>query len=101
VVAEGQAGLAIGKGGVNIKKLEEKLNKRIEVIEFSADPVKFLTNVFRPIRLNNAYVSEKSDGKKILHVSIIKDNLGMVKAKTRHARELIEKYFKFDEVIFQ
>ena len=101
VVNEGQAGIAIGKGGMNIKKLEEKLKKRVEVLEFSQDPIKFLTNIFRPIKITNAYVSEKSSGSKALHAQIAKGNLGMIKAKMKTARDLIGKYFKFDEVSIQ
>lgn len=101
VVNEGQAGIAIGKGGMNIKRLEEKLNKRVEVLEFSEDPIKFLTNIFRPIKLNNAYVSEKSNGTKTLNANVARGNLGMTKAKTKTARELLEKYFHFDEINIQ
>jgi N utilization substance protein A len=101
VVSEGQAGLAIGKGGMNIKKLEEKLKKRIEVLEFSQDPLKFLTNIFRPIQITNAYVSEKSTGEKVLHASVAKTNLGMIKSKAKSAKELISKYFNFNEIIIQ
>ena len=101
VVNEGQAGIAIGKGGVNIKQLQEKLKKRIEILEYSGDPIKFVSNIFRPIKLHNAYVTEKSDGKKVLTVSLSKDRPGMLKQKMRTARELVPKYFDFDELIFQ
>ncbi|MDD5051045.1 MAG: NusA-like transcription termination signal-binding factor [Candidatus Nanoarchaeia archaeon] len=103
VVSEGQAGLAIGKGGQNIRNLEEQLKKRVEVLEFSEDPVKFLANIFRPIKINSAYVSEKSSGAKALHAQITKDaaNMGMAKAKMKTARELLEKYFHFDEINIQ
>ena len=103
VVSEGQAGLAIGKGGLNIKNLEEQLKKRVEVLEFSDDPIKFLANIFRPIKLNNAYVSEKSNGTKALHAQVSKNNgnLGMMMAKVRTARELLEKYFHFEEINIQ
>ena len=58
IVAEGQAGIAIGKGGMNIKRFSEKLKKKIEVLEFSSDPLKFVANIFRPIKLKNAYIAE-------------------------------------------
>jgi N utilization substance protein A len=101
VVFEGQAGIAIGKGGMNIRKLEEKLKRKIEVLEFSQDPVKFVSNIFRPIQLKNAYVAEKSDGTKTIYISVTKDRLGMVKSKSRRARELISKYFGINEMVMQ
>jgi N utilization substance protein A len=100
IVNEGQAGIAIGKAGINIKKLEEKIKKKIEVLEFSDDPVKFASNIFRPIKVNNAYVSEKSSGEKILHMSLSKGNLGMLKAKMKKVKDLMSKYHKFDEIVF-
>jgi N utilization substance protein A len=100
VVNEGQAGMAIGKAGINIKTLQEKLKKRIEILEYSNDPIKFVANVFRPIKLHNAYVSERSDGKKTIHISVSKDRPGMLKVKMRTTRELLPKYFDFDETVF-
>ena len=37
VVNQGQAGLAIGKSGVNIRNLQRLMKKRIEVIEFNSE----------------------------------------------------------------
>ncbi|MCD6575566.1 MAG: NusA-like transcription termination signal-binding factor [Nanoarchaeota archaeon] len=101
IVAEGQAGIAIGKGGMNIKRFSEKLKKKIEVLEFSSDPLKFVANIFRPIKLKNAYIAEKSDGTKVLYVSPVRDKLGMIKAKLKSTRGLIKKYFGIDEVVLQ
>ena len=102
VVNEGQAGMAIGKGGANIKRLELLLKKKVEVLEFSEDPIKFVSNIFRPVKISNGYVSEKSTGTKSLYISVGKGgNLGMIKSKIKNAKEMIDKYFKFDEVNFQ
>lgn len=98
IVNEGQAGLAIGKGGSNIKKMENKLKKKIEVLEFSNDPTKFVSNVFRPINVNNSYVAEKSDGTKTFYVEVGRGKLGMKKNKIKTIKNLIKKYFKIDEI---
>jgi N utilization substance protein A len=100
VVNEGQAGIAIGKGGINVKNLEARLKKKIEILEYSDDPLRFISNLFRPITVNNAYISEKSSGEKVLHASISKGNLGMIKSKMRKVKELLDKYYHFSEVIF-
>jgi N utilization substance protein A len=101
VVNEGQMGIAIGKNGINIKNLQVKLNKRIEILEHSNDPIKFLANMFRPIKINNAYISEHSDGKKVIHISLAKDKIGMLKSKIKAAKELMPKYFNFNDIVFQ
>lgn len=101
IVSEGQAGIAIGRSGINIKKLEERLKRKIEVLEFSKDPLKFISNIFRPIKIKNAYIAERSDGKKVLYAFLVKNKLGMIKTKSKSAKELIKKYFDINEVIIQ
>ena len=45
VVAEGQYGLAVGKGGATIKNAEKRFKKNIKVLEYSEDLEKFVRNV--------------------------------------------------------
>jgi len=98
VVKEGQAGMAIGKKGVNIKNLQEMLNKRVEIIEFNSNPLIFLNNIFRPLKISNAYLSEKNDEKKIIKISFDRDKF-KVRPKLRKAKFLVKKYFNIDDVI--
>ncbi|PIN99818.1 NusA-like transcription termination signal-binding factor [archaeon CG10_big_fil_rev_8_21_14_0_10_43_11] len=91
VVEEGQAGLAIGRRGSNIVALQNKLNKKVEVIEFSQDPVKFASNIFHPAKLGRSYVSTDSSGNSILHLSPESDK-GLVKSKFKYATQLIKRY---------
>ena len=49
IVKESQAKKAVGKGGINIKKLSNLFNKRIKVVEYSTDPEKFFLNLIHPI----------------------------------------------------
>ncbi len=62
VVEEGQAGLAIGKRGVNILKLKELISKDIEVVEFSRDPSIFIKNCFLPIIPKDVKLQNKNKG---------------------------------------
>jgi len=45
VIAEGQYGLAVGKGGFKIKKAERAFRKNIRVIEYSTDMEQFVRNM--------------------------------------------------------
>ena len=101
VVNEGQVGMAIGKGGANVKKMQNKLNKKIEILEYSEDPLKFLANILRPVKLKNAYVSERSDGKKTIHASVMRNNYGLVRSKINTAKKFMSKYYKFDDIIIK
>lgn len=105
VVKEGHAGMAIGKKGINIKNLQGILNKKVEVIEFSQDPLTFLNNVFRPLKINNAYMSEKSNSRKVIKISFnkvdnrMRVNITPVKVRLKKAKFLIKKYFDIDDII--
>jgi len=48
VIRQGDMGLAIGKKGENIKRLQSVLGKRIEMVEYSEDPAVFIANIFKP-----------------------------------------------------
>lgn len=45
VVANGEMGKAIGRGGGNIEKLERLLKKRVQLVEHSDDPQQFLEGI--------------------------------------------------------
>ena len=63
VVSEGQAGLAIGKRGMNINKLKEMISKDVEIIEHSSDPAKFIRNCFLPIIIREIVFTDRKNGK--------------------------------------
>ena len=48
VIRPGDMGLAIGKKGENIRRLQSVLGKRIEMVEFAEDPTAFVANIFKP-----------------------------------------------------
>ncbi|MFA4875964.1 MAG: NusA-like transcription termination signal-binding factor [Methanoregula sp.] len=48
VIRPGDMGLAIGKKGENIKRLQNVLGKRIEMVEFAESPDAFIANIFKP-----------------------------------------------------
>ena len=49
VVATGELGRAVGKGGVVIKRVQEQLGKKVRVIEYRDNPVDFVKNVIYPL----------------------------------------------------
>ncbi len=51
VVAPGELGKAIGKGAVNIKRVQEELGKRIKVVEYNDDMVTFIKNIIYPAKV--------------------------------------------------
>jgi N utilization substance protein A len=62
VVAEGQYGLAVGKGGSKIKNAEHIFKKTIKVLEYSEDLEKFVKNIVpeaQEIAINNKQIMLK------------------------------------------
>jgi transcription termination/antitermination protein NusA len=51
IVAPGEMGKALGKGGETVKKVQQQLGKRIKVIEFRESPEDFLRNVIFPVKV--------------------------------------------------
>ncbi len=98
IVKEGYAGIAIGKNGKNVKKLNEILNKEIEVLEFSEDPITFVSNIFKPLKVKNAYFGENPERGKILYIQTMKSH-PLARSKLRKARMMLAKYFGINEVV--
>jgi N utilization substance protein A len=70
IVSEGEIAQAIGKGGSNVQRVEYKMNKKVDVIEFSKDPLQFVRNLLHPIKPKNVYLAEKSSGEKVVNVQV-------------------------------
>ena len=70
VVDEGEIAQAIGKKGSNVRRVENKVNKKVDVIEFSRDPLQFVRNMLHPIKPKTVYLSEKSSGEKVVNVQV-------------------------------
>lgn len=55
LVKKGDMGLAIGKRGSTIAKMQNKVDKSIEIIEHSDDPGEFIKNLLSVAKINSAY----------------------------------------------
>jgi transcription termination/antitermination protein NusA len=73
IINPGQLGKAIGKGGSVIKKVEEKVNKKVRMIEYSGDVLKFVRNIIYPIKPSEIISHEGN--------VVIKDSNRMLKSK--------------------
>jgi len=52
VIRPGDMGLAIGKKGENIHRMQKVLGKKIEMVEYAENPDDFIANMFRPATLS-------------------------------------------------
>lgn len=69
VVKNGDMGLAIGKGGATVTKVQRAVDKGVEVIEYSDDITTFIKNILAPAELESIKVLQKESGEKVATVS--------------------------------
>jgi len=102
IVKEGEIGVAIGKGGKNIRLLEKMTGKKHEIIEHSENPTQFIKNALKPARVNEIRITERPDGKSIAVVSVNPRDKGVAIGKNgRNAeriRFLAKRYFQIQNV---
>ncbi|HON40886.1 MAG TPA: NusA-like transcription termination signal-binding factor [Methanoculleus sp.] len=93
LIKEGDMGLAIGRKGSNIRKMQRVLGKRVEMVEYSPELERFTKNVFKPAEVTG--VERRDDGKITVYVS--KGDLGIAIGKggctIEKARNLLSRYF--------
>jgi len=68
-------GKAVGKQGVNAKRLAQNLRKRVKIVAFDDDVTKFVQNLIYPVKSSNIYKGE--------------DNIITIKASDYQSRALI------------
>jgi len=107
LVKKEDVGKAIGKAGEHVKDLKEKLQKNIDVIEFSEDLNQFIQNILNTtknaIKVQNIEIKESKNLKKTIIISVRPQDRGKAIGKEgsmiRKIKELVLRYFEVDNVI--
>ena len=103
IVKPGNIGLAIGKGGINIKRVREFLNKDIDVVEYASSEERFIQNTLSPAKIKNIAIQEKRDGRRIALVTVENKDRGIAIGKNgrnvARARLLAKRHYNIDDVI--
>ena len=103
VVNEGMMGLAIGKGGSNIKSLQNILKRNVELVEYFDDPIKFLKNILNPKLVNEVKLDTKPDGSLQAIVIVDHGKKGLVVGRegrnAEKARLFAKRYFDISSVL--
>ncbi len=102
VIKPDTMGLAIGKGGSNIKHAGKILKREVGVVEYSEDPVKFIKNVMHPIRPKDINIENK-DSKTVAKISVEKrDRAAAIGSRGRNVqriKRIVTRHHKIDDLI--
>ncbi|MCD4740739.1 NusA-like transcription termination signal-binding factor [archaeon] len=98
IVEQGNMGPAIGKKGENIKKIKNKTNKDVSVVEYAPEPKKFIQNLFAPAKLDEI---EIKDSQAIILTKERKRVIGQKGTRIKRARTLMKRYFEIQDIIIR
>ena len=102
VVAKGQMGLAIGKDGAAVKKIERAVRRPVEVVEWADDVEGLLRNALGARYVQEIRVGDRLDGTKgvVVVVDYRKKGavLGVGGKNAEKARILARRYFDIGNV---
>lgn len=102
VVAKGQMGLAIGKGGASVKKVERAFRRSVEVVEWADDVGGIVRNTLGAKYIQEVKVGDMLDGAKrlVIVVDYRKKGvvLGMGGRNAEKVRLLVHRYFGIENV---
>jgi transcription termination/antitermination protein NusA len=98
VIFEGDMPKALGRDNSNLQKVEALLKRRIKIVEYSSNMIKFITNLLYPYRVK----SITQDGKTIIISDQDTKTKGLIiGAKAQNLRQyesIVKKYFDIDEI---
>ncbi len=103
VVNKGQMGLAIGKGGVTIKQLQNVVGRKVELVEFSDSAAEFIRNMLGGDMVSEVRMNERMDGSQQAIVTVDAKKKGAVVGRegrnAEKARLLAKRYFNISNVL--
>lgn len=103
LVRPGDMGLAIGRNGINIKRIKKIIGKNIEVVEYSDKLEELAKNALAPARVRSVKVVPRHDGKKVVYVDVDPRDKGIAIGKAgrnvARARLILKRYFDVHSVI--
>jgi N utilization substance protein A len=105
VVNPGKMGLAIGKGGITIRNLQNVVKRNVELVEYSDDPAEFLKNMLNPKLVSEVKINKRLDGSMQAIVLVDAKKKGIVVGRegrnAEKARLLAKRYFQISNVLIQ
>jgi len=98
IVLPGNLWRALGKGSVNVKKLEKAFGRKIKIVEYNEDLVTFVKNIAHPLKIHD--VSEEDGIVTIRHEDMQTKGL-LIGKNARNLRNMennVRRYFEVKEI---
>lgn len=98
IVEENEMGKAIGRNGMNIKRMENAIKKKIKLVEFSNDALQFVRNMIHPVE---ALDIRAEDGIITIHgkdTSAKAMLIGRERQNINHLGSIVKRYFDVKEI---
>ncbi|MFB6470640.1 MAG: NusA-like transcription termination signal-binding factor [Vulcanisaeta sp. AZ3] len=103
IVDKSFAPLAVGKNGVNIRKLKELMNKDVEVVEYGETPEELIKNSLYPARVISVRITKLPNNGSIAVANVNSEDkaiaIGKEGRNINRAKLLVKRYFDIDKVI--
>jgi len=98
IVQPNEIGKAVGAKGVNVRKLERLLNKKVKIVEFNPEPVNFIKNLVHPLQVQEI---TEDEGIYTLTPADLKTRGLLIGRNASHLRayeEIVKRYFPIKEL---
>jgi N utilization substance protein A len=105
LVKKGDMGLAIGKRGSTIGKMQKSVDKSVEIIEHSDDPGEFIKNLLSSATVNSVNFTTNSNGDKIATLDVDsrtrRNAIGKNGQNIQRARQFAKRQFDISNLIIK
>jgi len=95
-------GMAIGKGGVNVKKLRKVIGKDIEIVAYSDNLEELVKNLMSPARVKSIKIIN-SNSRKSVYITVDPQDKGLAIGKNGRnvvrAKLILKRYMDIDNVV--
>jgi len=98
VVEEGELGKALGKNRSKLIKIEQLLKRKIKIVEYNHDKLRFIINLLHPLKVTDI---KEEDGIITIKGGDTKTKGLMIGARAQNLRateEVVRKYFDCKEI---
>lgn len=98
IIEENDMGKAIGKNGVNIKRMENNLKRKIKLVEYSSDVLQFVRNIIYPIEVLDIKNEDEIitiHGKDTSSKAML---IGRERQNVIHVTNIVKRYFDIKEI---